>query len=113
MLKDVFKAGMLFDFYSSMLSERQRQAASLYYFENLSLGEIGKEMNITRQGAYDLIKTGEKIVLNLESKLNLVEKFMSQREILDTLKKELEDRPIDDKAPLLKLVEALESSIND
>ena len=45
---------MLFDFYGDMLTDRQKEFYDLYYNEDLSLGEIAENYNITRQGVRDV-----------------------------------------------------------
>ena len=67
MFQDIVEASLLFDFYGQLLSERQRQVMELYYEENLSLGEIAEEFNISRQGVYDALKTAQKSLEHYES----------------------------------------------
>ncbi len=69
--------GILFDFYGGLLTERQYSAIKLYYIHDLSLAEIGEELNITRQGVFDTLKRGEQKLYKFETKLNLVRKFHS------------------------------------
>lgn len=66
--------GLLLDYYSEMLTEKQRDAVELYYSEDLSLSEIADLRGITRQGARELIKRGEEIMQELEGKLHMSEK---------------------------------------
>ena len=40
---------ILLDIYGNMLTDRQRDVMELYYWEDLSLGEIAESNNITRQ----------------------------------------------------------------
>ena len=47
---------MLYDFYGQLLTERQRDFVELYYGQNLSLGEIAGEFNVTRQSVHDTLK---------------------------------------------------------
>lgn len=60
---------LLFDFYSSLLSPRQRDALDLYYNDDLSLSEIAEDLGITRQGVRNAILTGEKLLFKLEESL--------------------------------------------
>lgn len=69
--------GTFFDFYGGLLTERQYSAIKLYYIHDLSLAEIGEELNITRQGVFDTLKRGEQNLYKFEVKLSLVEKFHS------------------------------------
>ncbi len=70
------KISILYDFYKLLLTNRQADVIDLYYNKDLSLAEIGEHLNITRQAVRDSIKRGEKILLDLEDKLMLVDKFM-------------------------------------
>ena len=64
----------LMDFYADVLSQRQRDAIELYYYEDLSLAETAENLGITRQGVRDAIKHGEEALFSLESTLGLMKK---------------------------------------
>ncbi len=66
---------LLFDFYGELLSEKKREAASLYFNEDLSLSEIAQHMGITRQGVSDLIRRSESELYGFEDKLKLYSRF--------------------------------------
>ncbi len=66
---------ILLDVYGQLLTEKQRFAVDMYYNEDLSLAEIGEEIDISRQGVRDSIKQGEKHLLNYEEKLGIVKRF--------------------------------------
>ncbi|MBQ7386116.1 MAG: YlxM family DNA-binding protein [Ruminococcus sp.] len=66
---------LLFDFYGELLSEKKREAASLYFNEDLSLSEIAQHMGITRQGVSDLIRRSESELYDFENKLGLYSRF--------------------------------------
>lgn len=70
---ELLKFVSLYDFYSPMLSERQRDVLDLYYNDDLSLSEIASELGITRQGVREAIKTGESRLNEYEEKLHAVE----------------------------------------
>lgn len=74
MSKDL-SINMLMDFYSELLTEKQREALELYYNDDFSLAEIAQHMDISRQGVRDFIKRGEKQLFEFESALNLVARF--------------------------------------
>ncbi|NLC02997.1 MAG: DNA-binding protein [Tissierellia bacterium] len=75
MIEKLVEIGILYDFYGKMLSERQYAAIELYYIHDLSLAEIGEELNITRQGVFDTLKRAESKLYEYESVLGLVNKF--------------------------------------
>jgi predicted DNA-binding protein YlxM (UPF0122 family) len=53
MLEKVAWMNMLFDYYGELLTERQKIFMDLL-LQNLSLGEIAVEFNVTRQAVYIL-----------------------------------------------------------
>lgn len=67
---------MLFDFYKELLTEKQADVINLYYNQDLSLGEISEDLNITRQGVRDCIKRGERFLYELEQRMGLVDRFI-------------------------------------
>lgn len=80
MMEKLVEIGVLFDFYGKLLTEKQYLVIQLYYSEDLSLGEIGDEINVTRQGIFDLLKRAEQNLYEYEKKLGLVNKFNSSHE---------------------------------
>ena len=62
---------LLNDFYGELLTEKQRQYIDLYYNENLSLGEIGENEGISRQGVRDILVRAENTLLDVERKTGL------------------------------------------
>ena len=59
------------DFYGELLTEKQRQYIDLYYNDNLSLGEIGENEGISRQGVRDILVRAENTLLDVERKTGL------------------------------------------
>lgn len=76
-MEKLVKIGILYDFYGKLLSEKQEQVIELYYLYDLSLTEIGEELDITKQGVSDILKRAEKKLLKFEDTLGLVNKFRS------------------------------------
>ena len=63
--------GLLLDFYGGLLTEHQRSTLELYLMEDLSLGEIGEQLGITRQGVRDAIVRGEAALRKAEENAGL------------------------------------------
>ena len=89
---------MLFDFYSDLLTEKQKEYFDLYHNEDFTLAEIAEKNGISRQGAYDIITRAEKTLKNIEQKTGLVKKWNDARieienadeivrKLLDSMKK--------------------------
>ena len=81
---------LLYDFYGELLTEKQREALELYYNDDLSLGEIGADFGISRQGVRDNIKRAEAILFEMEEKLGLAEKFSRIKTSLDSIRTQVD-----------------------
>lgn len=79
MLEKTNRVNLLFDFYSSLLKERQKDLLDMYYREDLSLSEIAELTGVSRQAVYDLLKRTENTLEKYEEKLHLVAAY-NQRE---------------------------------
>ena len=80
MFEKLVELGILFDFYGKLLTEKQYSVVELYYIHDLSLAEIGNELNITRQGVFDVLRRSEQKLYQHEESLGLVKKFYSSHE---------------------------------
>lgn len=80
MIEKLVEIGILFDFYGKLLNDRQYLTVELYYIYDLSLAEIGEQLDISRQAVYDMLKRSEQKLYEYEDVLGLVEKFNSNRE---------------------------------
>lgn len=85
-LEKFTQMGILLNIYGNLLTERQRDAMDLYYNYDLSLSEIGEQLNISRQGVHDLIKRSEQIINNAEEDLNMSEIHDNTARIVGDLK---------------------------
>ena len=85
LLERTVEISLLFDYYGRLLTERQQQIIKLYYFYDLSLSEVSKKLDISRQGVYDHLHRAEEILRKYEDKLKLVNKFSQVRNNLDEL----------------------------
>ena len=67
------KISKLLDFYSELLSHKQKRIIEQYYNEDLSLSEIAENEGITRQGVSESIKRAEQNLCEFENKLHFIE----------------------------------------
>lgn len=107
MLERVTRANTLYDFYSYLLSTKQKQLFELYYHEDWSLAEIAEKYNMSRQGVSDNIRRCENSLEDYEKKLQLSQKHYELNQKLNeitmiTKKINMTDY---DKYTILKVVE--------
>lgn len=88
------RINFLFDFYQSLLTEKQRTYMKLYYLEDLSLGEIAEEHEVSRQAVYDNVRRTETMLEDYEEKLQLFSKFQNRLAIVDELEQLIEEEPL-------------------
>lgn len=79
---------LLYDFYGELLTERQQQVYESVVLEDYSLSEVAEDLGISRQGVHDMIKRCNHTLEEYESRLHLVEKFLSIREQVRRIKQE-------------------------
>lgn len=75
----------LFEFYATLLTEKQMNYVELYYADDFSLGEIAEEYQVSRQAVYDNIKRTEKILEDYEKKLHVLSDYIVRQKSLDEL----------------------------
>lgn len=63
----------LLEIYGKLLTDKQREALSMYCDCDCSLSEIATEVGISRQGVRDAIVKGEGALVRLEDVLHLAE----------------------------------------
>ena len=100
------RINFLFDFYQSLLTDKQKAYMDLYYLEDLSLGEIAGEHSVSRQAVYDNVRRTEALLEDYEAKLNLFSKFQERMEIVDSMESLLSSK-IDQPETLQKLLVTL------
>lgn len=84
---------ILYDFYSELLNDKQKSYFEDYYFNNLSLGEISENENVSRNAVHKSIKSIERKLYNYEEKLKLYQKSQELNEIADSIQdKKLRER---------------------
>ena len=76
---------LLYDYYGDLLTERQKECFELRYNQDLSLGEIGQELGISRQGVFDNLSRTEALLKNMELKTGCVRRDMHCRKALQTI----------------------------
>lgn len=73
---------ILYDYYESLLNDKQREYFSLYYFDNLSLSEISEELSVSRNAVHKSLKSVEKLLIEYEDKLKIYYKSIEIAKIV-------------------------------
>ncbi len=84
-MKDDLEFLRLWDAYSPLLTEKQREITNLYFNFDLSLGEIAEQKGVTRQSVSDCLKKCRKQLEAYEAKLGFLK-------TLDELTARLEEK---------------------
>ena len=84
---DALEMTLLFDYYGGMLTEKQRDCFDMRYNQDLSLGEIGEALGVSRQAVCDNLSRTEALLRRMEENIGCVIRDMVIRravqEILD------------------------------
>lgn len=100
------KTARLIDFYGELLTNHQRQVLTDYFFENLSLTEIGESNGTTRQAVSDNIS---KAVKKLEKYENILGNIKTYERLVDLRKLLVENNT---KENLLKEIDIILENFN-
>ena len=103
-MEKIVEQALLFDFYGELLTKHQKQIYEDVVLNDLSLSEAAENYGITRQGVHDLIKRCNRILKGYEEKLQLVEKFLTTKKLVQEiyeLSQEIEEKP--EKKEILKI----------
>ncbi len=73
-LDEFLEVSTLLDYYKNLLSDKQREYLINHFEDDLSLSEIAKNNDVSRQAVYDNIKRGIKLLKDYEERLGFHEK---------------------------------------
>ena len=93
-IEQVIKISQLYDFYSDLLSDKQKQYLNDYYFNDLSLTEISENYNISKQAVSNNIKRTVLELEQFEEKLNLIKLNNQRLFLLNEIKKSMNDTEV-------------------
>ena len=98
----ILEQTLLYDFYGELLTDHQKQIYEDVVLNDYSFSEVAEEKGISRQGVHDLIKRCNKSLQEYESKLHLVEKFVTIKEQIEEMEKSLRETEEPDKEALVR-----------
>ena len=84
-MEEVIYLNELYDFYGSLLTDKQRDYFENYYFNNLSLGEMAENYGVSRNAIYKQLKIVEERLKYYEENLELLEKSKKAEELVQKI----------------------------
>ncbi len=82
----------LFDYYSDLFTDKQKEYFIDYYFNNLTLQEIAENNNISRNAVHKNIKDVIEKLDYYESKLNLYSNKKKIEKLIENIDKEIKEQ---------------------
>ena len=76
---------LLYDYYGDLLTDRQKECFELRYYQDLSLGEIGEELGISRQGVHENLSRAEALLRNMEAKTGCAQRDQATRKAVSSI----------------------------
>jgi len=90
------RKNLLYDFYESLLTQRQREIFAMHYMEDCSLAEIGTAAGITPQAVADILKRTATRLEHYDKRLGLIERHENRKfdaKKIQLLLEDLEQNP--------------------
>lgn len=72
MFDKTIEAHLLYDYYGSLLTERQRRTVELRFFDDWSLAEVAEELGISRQAVHDVMRRTLAQLTQYEERLGIL-----------------------------------------
>lgn len=89
-MKDDLFFLQLWDLYSPLLTETQREISNLYFNYDLSLGEIAEQKGVSRQSVSDCLQKCRKQLDSYEDKLGFARTVREMQAQIDALQDALQ-----------------------
>lgn len=84
-MEEVIYLNELYDFYGSLLTDKQRDYFENYYFNNLSLGEMAENYGVSRNAIHKQLKIVEERLKYYEENLELLGKSKKAEELVQKI----------------------------
>ena len=76
---DALEMTLLLDYYGGMLTDKQRDCFDMRYNQDLSLGEIGEALGVSRQAVCDNLTRTEALLRRMEENIGCVRRSLTTR----------------------------------
>ena len=85
MRSDALTMTLLYDYYSELLTEKQRQLFDLHYNQDYSLSEIASEVGISRQSVHETLTRAEALLAGYDRALGCIARDRKLQNALETI----------------------------
>ena len=92
---DALEMSLLFDFYGGMLTEKQQECFDMRHNQDLSLGEIGEAMGVSRQAVCDNLARTEALLRKMEDNIGCVRRSLRTRKAVQQIQEAARQLPED------------------
>ena len=82
---DALEMTLLFDYYGSMLTDKQQQCFDMRHNQDLSLGEIADTMGVSRQAVCDNLARTEALLRKMEQNIGCINRSIRIRKAVQEL----------------------------
>ena len=82
---DALEMTLLLDYYGDMLTERQKVCFDMRHNQDLSFGEIGEALGVSRQAVCDNLTRSEAILRKMEENIGCVRRARQRRKHLQAV----------------------------
>jgi len=107
-LERTTRVNYLFDFYHSLLTEKQRAYVELYYLEDYSFSEIADTLKVTRQAVYDNLKRTKDLLEDYEANLGLYGAFIKRQQYYRQIREHIKNQDFNKIDAVINELETLE-----
>lgn len=76
---EAYELTLLFDYYGSMLTDKQQEYFDMRHNQDLSLGEISQIMGVSRQAAFDNLTRTEALLRRMEENIGCIRRDVQVR----------------------------------
>lgn len=83
---DALEMTLLLDYYGGMLTEKQFDCFDMRYNQDLSLGEIGEALGVSRQAVNDNLTRTEALLRRMEENIGCVKRYKLARRAVSEIR---------------------------
>ena len=88
---DALEMTLLLDYYGGMRTDKQRDCFDMRYNQDLSLGEIGEALGVSRQAVCDNLTRTEALLRRMEENIGCVRRSLTTRKAVQEILKAAEE----------------------